>query len=61
MLYIFKIVSVLNFLKIVLLHISMHIIPNYKKHQHSDYNYKTDQTVYTATKLTTSIYYNYNS
>jgi len=37
------------------------IIPTYKKHQHRDYTYKTVQTVYAATKLTNSVYCNYNS
>ena len=32
----------------------------YKKHQQRDYTYTAVQTVYTATKLTTSVYCNYN-
>jgi hypothetical protein len=37
------------------------IVPAYRKHQHSDYTHKTVHTVHTATKLTTSMYCNYNS
>ena len=37
------------------------IIPAYRKHQHTDYSYKTVHTVYTATKPTTSMYCKYNS
>ena len=36
-------------------------MPAYRKHQHSDYTYKTARTVYTATMLLTSMYCNYNS
>jgi hypothetical protein len=50
------------FISYVLLHALMClIIPAYRKHQHRDYSYKTTHTVYKATKLTTSIYCNYNS
>ena len=34
-------------------------LPAYRKHQHIYYTYKTAQTVYTATKQTTSMYCNY--
>ena len=37
---------------------SVIMTPAYRKHQHSDYIYKTVQIVYTATKLTTSVYCN---
>ena len=36
------------------------VIPKYKKHQHKNYTNKTVRTVYTATKLTASMYCNYN-
>jgi len=45
-------------------HIHMYhslIIPAYRKHQHKEYTYKIVQSVYTATKLTTSLCCNYNS
>jgi hypothetical protein len=40
---------------------ALFIIPTYKKHQHKNYTTKTVHTVYTATKLTASMYCNYNS
>jgi len=36
-------------------------VPAHSKHYHRDYTYSTSHTVYTATKLTTSMYCNYNS
>jgi len=33
----------------------------YRKHQHRAYTFKNAQTVYTANKLTISVYCNYNS
>jgi len=48
-------------------HAHTHIIqthtykPAYRKHQHMEHTCKTVQTVYTGTKLTTSMYFNYNS
>ena len=39
----------------------LHIVPTYSKHQHNDHTYKAVQSVYTVTKLPTSINCNYNS
>ena len=41
--------------------ISVLIILAYRKHQHRDYTYKTVQILHTPTKLTASMYCNYNS
>jgi hypothetical protein len=72
-----KLVHLVGFIiKKILLNVSMHlhhlqgilsfcfallIIPAYGKHHHRDYTCHTVQTVYTATKLTPSVYCNYNS
>jgi hypothetical protein len=37
------------------------IIHTYRQHQRRDCTYKTDETVYIATKLTTFMYCNYKS
>ena len=39
---------------------ALHVILAHKKHPQSDYTYSTVHTIYTATKLITSMYCNYN-